>query len=85
MTVHSFEENTQHRTDADDQSQAHGAAHPPRPPALLLAQHHMRVAAHTLARGCTTGAHRIGSFLVETGHRGRIAMQARPGMAAIAW
>lgn len=84
MTVHSFEENTQHRTDADDQSQAHGAAHPHRPPALLLAQHHMRVAAHTLARACATGARGTWSFLAATGHRGRVAMQARPGMAALA-
>ena len=84
MTVHSFDENTQHRTDADEQSQAHDAAHPPRPPALLLAQHHMRVAAHTLARVCASAARGTWSFLLATGHRGRVAMQARPGMAAVA-
>lgn len=84
MTVHSFDENTQHRTDADEMSQAQGAAHPPRPPALVLAQHHMRVAAHTLARACAIGARSTWSFIIDTGHRGRIAMQARPGVAALA-
>ena len=84
MTVHSFDENTQHRTDADEMSQAHGAAHPPRPPALVLAQHHMRVAAHTLARACAIGVRGTWSFIIDTGHRGRIAMQARPGVAALA-
>lgn len=84
MTVHSFDENTQHRTDADDMSQAQCAVHPHRPPALLIAQHHMRVAAHTLARACAIGLRGTWSFILDTGHRGRVAMHARPGMAAIA-
>ena len=84
MTLHSFDENTQHRTDADEMSQAQCAAHPPRPPALVLAQHHMRVAAHCLAGACANAARATWTFVIDNGHRGRIAMQARPGVAAFA-
>lgn len=84
MTVHSFDENTQHRTDADGMAQAHDAAHPHRPPALALAQHHMHVAAHCLAGACANAVRATWTLVIETGHRGRIAMQARPGVAAFA-